>query len=71
MPLSAEDDGDSFEKYVKVYNDASLPDVVKVVLEFFQTVRHAGTQKRAVDLGEASQARLDQVAHLVKGHFFF
>src|SRR3989338_3983236 len=71
MPLAAEDDGDSFEKYVKVYNDASLPDVVKVVLEFFQTVRHTSTQKRAVDLGEAGQARLNQVAHLVKGHFFF
>ena len=44
MPLSADDDGDGFEEYVKVYDDASLSDVIKVVLEFLQAVRHAGAE---------------------------
>ena len=71
MSLLAEDDGDGFEKYVKVYDDASLSDVVKIVLEFLQTVRHAGAEQWTVDLGEAGETRLDQMAHLVKRHFFF
>ena len=44
MPLSAEDDGNGFDEDVKVYDDASLADVVKVVLELFQAVRHAGAE---------------------------
>ena len=44
MSLAAEDDGDGFEKYVKVYDDASLSDIVKIVLELFQAVRHAGAE---------------------------
>src|SRR3989304_8923824 len=71
MPLSADDDGDGFEEYVKVYDDAPLPDVVKIVLEFLQAVRHASAKQRAVDLGEAGESRLDQMAHLIKRHFFF